>query len=212
MSSDAEQKIEAYLTRLSLGLRGLSRDDINEIVEELRGHILERATLDGEVSAAGVQAALANLGNPERLAHEYVTDNLLARAEVSGSPWQILHRLFRWASFSFAGFFVLLGAVSGYLLGCTLMSCAVFKTIHPHTAGLWVYGRSASDLTFSLRMGFGGPLPGARELLGWWIVPIGLLVGCGLVTGTTRFTLSCARHYCKSQLSTARPSSNGLTN
>jgi len=83
MSSDAEQKIEAYLTRLSLGLRGLSRDDIREIVEELRGHILERATLDGEVSAAGVQAALANLGNPERLAREYVTDNLLARAEVS---------------------------------------------------------------------------------------------------------------------------------
>ena len=59
------------------------RDDIREIVEELRGHILERATLDGEVSAAGVQAALANLGNPERLAREYVTDNLLARAEVS---------------------------------------------------------------------------------------------------------------------------------
>jgi len=203
MSSDAEQKVEAYLTRLSLGLRGLSHDDIREIVEELRGHILEKATVEGEVSAAGVQAALVNLGNPERLAREYVTDNLLVRAAVSWSPWRTHDGLFRWASFSFAGFFVLLGAVSGYLLGGTLISCAVFKTIHPHTAGLWVYGRGASDLTFSLRMGFGGPLPGARELLGWWIVPIGLMAGCGLVIGTTRFTLSCARHYCKSRLSTA---------
>jgi len=165
------------------------------------------------VSAAGVQAALANLGNPERLAREYVTDNLLARAEVSWSPWRILHRLFRWASFSFAGFFVLLGAVSGYLLGGTLMSCAVFKTIHPHTAGLWVYGRSASDLTFSLRMGFGGPLPDARELLGWSIVPIGLLVGLRARHRNHSFyALLRARHYCKSQLSTARLSSNGLTN
>ena len=39
----------------------------------------------------------------------------------------------------------------------------------------------------SLRLGFGSAPPGGRELLGWWIVPIGLVVGCGLVMLTTRF-------------------------
>jgi uncharacterized membrane protein len=196
VAGDAQQKIEAYLSGLRARLRGLSRDDIHEIAEELHSHILDKAAAGGEVTSAGVDAALAALGSPEELASQYAIDALLARAEVSRSPLWVLDSLFRWASLSVAGFFVLLISIVGYFLGVVFMLCAVLKPFHPRTAGLWVF----PDGTISLRMGFGGaPLVG-RDVLGWWIVPVGLGVGCGLVTFTTRFALWCAREYRKSHL------------
>src|ERR1035441_4883036 len=92
MSGDAQQRIEAYLGRVRQRLRGMKDEDAREIVEELRSHITDKAAADGEITAAGVDAALAALGNPEELASQYTTDNLLARAEVSRSPARILDR------------------------------------------------------------------------------------------------------------------------
>jgi hypothetical protein len=199
MASDAQQKIDGYLSRLRGRLRGLNPDDVREIVDELRGHIVDKAAGSGDMTPAGVDAALAALGSPEELASEYVTDNLLARAEVSRSPLRILESLFRWASLSVAGFFVLMGSILGYFLGGAFMWCAVLKLIHPQSAGLWVNRDIAGDVQMSLRMGFGSPPVGARDVLGWWVMPIGLLAGCGLVILTTRLAVWCARQYRKSR-------------
>ena len=107
------------------------------------------------MTAAGVDAALAALGSPEELASQYMTDNLLARAEVSRSPVQILRSLFRWASLSVAGFFVLLGSIVGYFLGAAFILVALLKPFHPHTAGLWIFpnGRATSRCRFDLDSG-----------------------------------------------------------
>jgi hypothetical protein len=48
---------------------------------------------------------------------------------------------------------------------------------------------NGSDYEISLRMGFGAAPVGGKELLGWWLVPIGLLVGLGLFFLTARFGL-----------------------
>src|SRR6516165_8376960 len=87
MTSEAQQRLEEYLGRLRERLRGLHADDIREIVEELRSHILDKAGAGGQLTAAGVAAALTALGSPEKLAGEYVTDSLLAQAEISRTPW-----------------------------------------------------------------------------------------------------------------------------
>jgi len=105
--------------------------------------------------------------------------------------------LFRWASLSIAGFLVLLTSIVGYFLGGTFMWCAVLKIVHPQTAGLWVFPNSGGT-GISLRLGFGNPPIGGRDVLGWWILPAGLIVGCGLVMLTTRLALWCARQYRKS--------------
>ncbi|MGB2603382.1 MAG: hypothetical protein WBC78_07295, partial [Candidatus Sulfotelmatobacter sp.] len=160
--------------------------------------ITEKASVSGQLTAAAVRAALSELGTPEELASQYTTDDLLMRAEVSRSPVRILESLFRWASLSVAGFIVLLGSIVGYFLGGAFMWCAVLKLIHPQTAGLWLLADSPGVTRLSLRMGFGSPPLGGRELLGWWIVPAGLVVGCGLVMLTTRLALWCAREYRKS--------------
>ena len=129
MAGDAQQKIETYLGTLRQRLRGMNDEDVREIVEELRSHILDKAGVSGETTDAGVDAALAALGSPEELASEYMTDNLLARAEVSRSPVRILESLFRWASLSAAGFFVLLGSMVGYFLGVVFILSRSVETI-----------------------------------------------------------------------------------
>lgn len=97
---EAQKRIESYLGRSRARLRGMDREDIREIVEELRGHIQEKTEAAGEIKMATVDAVLAALGSPEELASQYVTDDLLARAEVSRSPWRTLEGLFHWASLS----------------------------------------------------------------------------------------------------------------
>ncbi len=199
MADDAQQKIDAYLNRMRSRLRGLSGEATHEILAELRSHITEKAAAGGEMSAASVDEALEALGSsPEELASEYVTDELLARAEVSRSPIHVLNSLFRWGSLSVAGFFVLLGSIMGYFLGAAFILVAALKPFHPETAGLWVSQEATGDLVYSLHMGFGSALGGGREVLGWWIVPLGLVVGCGLAVTTTTFALWCARVYRRS--------------
>ena len=198
ISGDAQQRIEAYLGRLRQRLRSLNDEDAREIVEELRSHIIDKVTASGQATAAGVDAALASLGSPEELASQYMTDDLLARAEVSRSPVRILESLFHWASLSVAGFFVLLGSVIGYFFGAVFILVALLKPFHPHTAGLWIFPGAGGDLETSFRLGFGSVPAGGRDLLGWWIVPIGWMAGGGLVILTTYFAIWCVRQYRRS--------------
>jgi hypothetical protein len=194
-ASDAQEKIEGYLGKLRRQLRGMNDAEVREIVEELRSHIVDKASASGEATSGGVEAALAALGSPESLANEYMTDNLMARAEASRSPVRILESLFRWAGLSVAGFFVLLASIVGYFLGVVFILVAALKPFHPATAGLWVFPDGMDDVTYSVRLGFGSVPTGGREVLGWWIVPLGLGVGCGFMVLTTLFALWCARQY-----------------
>jgi hypothetical protein len=196
----AKQKIEAYLAKLRAQLRGFNDQQVAEIVAELRSHTIDKLAISGDaVTPAQVDAILAALGTPEELANQYITDNLLARVEVSRSPLRILDSLFRWASLSVAGFFVLISSVLGYFFGAVFILVAILKPFHPQTAGLWLLHDATGDAEFSFRMGFSSTPPDGRDLLGWWIVPLGILAGCALVTLTTRFALWCARQYRKSR-------------
>jgi hypothetical protein len=201
ITGDAQQKIETYLGRLRGRLRGANDEEVREIVAELRSHIADKVAASGEGNAeitAGVDAALAALGSPEELAGQYMTDTLLARAEVSRSPLHILRSLFRWGSFSAAGFFVLLGSVLGYFFGVVFILVALLRPFHPHTAGLWVIPHGAGDSEISFRLGFGNVPPGGKDLLGWWIVPVGWMAGFGLVMLTTQVALWFVRQYRRS--------------
>jgi hypothetical protein len=189
ISVDARQRIDAYLEKLRKNLTGISREDALDIVQELRSHILEKASVDGEVTASAVNATLSALGSADEIAAQYLADNLLTRAARTRSPIVLLQALFRWASLSIVGVFVLLGCVLGYLVGASFVICAILKPLHPRTAGLW----KLADDSYSLRLGFGTIPAFGRELLGWWIVPVGLLAGGGLCLLTSHFALWCAR-------------------
>jgi hypothetical protein len=181
ISADSQHKIDAYLKVLGKRLRGLSDQDSSDVVKEIRSHILDKAAMEGEVTPGSVASALADLGSPEELAGQYLTDDLLARAQVSGSPWLVLQSLFRWASLSLVGLSMLTFSVIGYILAGSFALCALLKPIHPQTAGLWLLPEPEDAYSYSLRLGFSSPPAHGRELLGWWIVPLGLVFAMGLV-------------------------------
>src|SRR5579871_5190035 len=122
-----QQKIEAYLGRLRRSLRRLRADQIDDIILELRSHILDKTSVDGEPQPDSVDAALHRLGSPEELAAAYITD--------SPSPWRVLDGLSRWAKLSVTGAAVLVACIVGYVLGFAFFLCAMLKPFHPQTAG-----------------------------------------------------------------------------
>jgi Protein of unknown function (DUF1700) len=189
ISTESQQKIDAYLKVLRKRLRGLNDEDSRDVVEEIRSHILDKAGVGREITPDSVTFTLAALGSPEELARQYVTDRFLTRAQVARSPWLILQSLFRWASLSFAGFCVLTSSLIGYFLAGSFALCALLKPFHPHSAGLWLLPDPADAYSFSLRLGFSTPPTGGREILGWWIVPLGLVIGVGLALLTFYFGL-----------------------
>lgn len=190
VSAESKERIDDYLKALRSCLRDLNDDDAREIVEEIRSHLLDEARDD----PAAVAFTIAALGTPEEHASRYLADDLLSRAQVSRSPWLMLHSFFRWATLSFAGFWILLFSLVGYFLAAAFSLCALLKPIHPETAGLWLLA-DGPDHSVSLRLGFGSIPPGGRELLGWWIVPLGLVVATGLALLTFRSGLWSIRNF-----------------
>jgi hypothetical protein len=193
-----DPRIEEYLARLRRGLAGVSKEKASDIVEELRSHILEKAATASPGAPGAAESVLSALGPPEDLAARYLADDLLERAEQRRSPVLLIRGLVRWAGLSAGGVFVLLGCLTGYFLGGSLMLCGLLKPIHPHTAGLWRLADQQDAYALSLRMGFEAAPLGGRELLGWWMLPLGLLLGGGLCLLTTLFVLWCAREFRRS--------------
>jgi len=189
--SAPNEKIDAYLRQVRAGLRGLPDAEVTDIVNELRVHIVERTGLGGEASDAAVDSALGALGRPEQIAALYLAENLASRAESSRSPWMVLRSVFHWATLSVKGFAVFIICLIGYGFGLSFFLAALIKPFNPHGVGLWT---SNSRGDFSLHVGgFSDHAGDERELLGWWMVPVGCSLGGGTTLLTTHFALWALR-------------------
>lgn len=174
-----QARIDSYLINLRRSLGNLPAEEVQEILREIRGHILERAEASGELTEERMVLILKALGRPEDIAPLYQAEALVSRARASLSPLLILRGALRWAMVSLLGFLSFLVALFGYAMGFGFFLTAVLKPFLPDRVGLWWgpdnYGLGTRDSASP-----------ATELLGWWIVPVGLLAGTVLVILTTR--------------------------
>jgi hypothetical protein len=173
--------IDSYLAALRRQLRELTDEDANDIVEEIRMHILDKT--EGEAPQESVAETLVALGTPAELANKYCTEEMLARGRAARSPAYIARSVGRWALLTLGGIVVFLLSVLGYGFGGFLFMLGMLKLLHPGTTG--VYG-TWTDHDKNFRWQSGGPNT-PDELLGWWLLPIGLVVGAGLLLLTFRF-------------------------
>jgi len=170
----------------------------------VRSHILERVEAEGQDVGAILQA----VGDPKHLASEYETQALLRHAVKSQSPWVLLRTTRRWAMTGVAGTVAFLVTLVGYGSATVFYLCALLKPLFPSRIGLWLAPQQT--LTFgywngrlsgtelygvsvrppgSLVLGTLGPTDGpVRELLGYWVVPVGVVGGVLLVLATTLVT------------------------
>jgi hypothetical protein len=198
--SDAAARVEAFLRELRARLCRLPAAEVDEIVAELRSHVRDSAGV--EPAASAVAVVLERLGSPAELADAFANERLLARAQHSGSPWMLLTGLFRLAGASLAGAAALVGLVAGYVVAASLLVAALVKPFAPDRVGLW---RLAGDEA-SLRLGLvpGSAPPHGEELLGWWIVPLGLLAAAGASWFTASFGRWAIRRFRRAPLAPSR--------
>jgi len=172
-SAGTGPKVDSYLGRVRVALRGLPEREIDDILRELRSHVDE---LSGK-EESGVEAALESLGDPVDLARTYRSENQMVRAECSGSPLIILQGLRQASGGTLGRVIVTALYVLGYFAMGTLWAGALEKLFAPSRGGLWYTPGDFWSIT--LLVG-GDPPAGARELLGWWVVPLALLAGWGV--------------------------------
>ncbi len=178
--TDPRAQIERYLLRLRTALGRMPDAEKAEILSDIRNHIEERLSDASSGQAEIVAETIAALGSPESLAESFERERLMARASVSAAPAALLSATFQWALTGLRGFLAFLALLLGYSLGLGFLVCALLKPFLWNHIGLWL-----DPPAFSL--GYISPdWHGARELLGWWIIPIGYSVGPLLLIWTTR--------------------------
>jgi hypothetical protein len=177
IAPSAQNQIDSYLNELSTQLQAAPPEDTRDFIEEIRSHILEAATNDGQLDAATVSAALADLGPAPVLAANYIKQNVSMPTGLSSFRLVEPRRNFA------RGRHGVLRAVRLFLAlivacGCAAVSvvCVISKIFHPGRAGLWRFGSDEFSLHLGLRPDFVPP-PVSQELLGWYIVPLALLIG-----------------------------------
>ena len=194
LDSVLQGRIDAYLTRLRRALVDVPPEEIAEIVREIHGHILERAEATSSLNDVALTRILDALGNPEDIGSLYHSRALVARARASTSPLLILMTVIRWAGKSLSGLAAFFLGIFAYAMGIAWLMGAILKWFHPDRVGLWVgpqmWNLSMGSLTVAERT-----REHAHEVLGWWLVPIGLIVGPIILILTTlilRWTLRFA--------------------
>jgi hypothetical protein len=187
MTATPQTRINDYLQELRHRLRSLPEEQIVDIVEEIRSHLLDTTA---PMTEASLDVALCQLGPPSALAASYLTDDLLARTRGRSWPWTVLQAISRWATLSMKGFFVFMVCTLGYSFGVSFFLVALLKPFY-RNAGLWLIGPD----TYSLALGVTDASRNGHELLGWTIIPIGLALGGGTIMLTTYFAFGCLRRF-----------------
>lgn len=177
----ADPAVERYLDRVRASLRGMPGPEIEDTLLELRGHLAEQSE-----SGVDVATLLSSLGDPEELGRQYRAERVAVKAECGGSPIHVLHSLLLLRRGSFGGWVAFALAGFGYAWAFVIGAAAIEKILSPHDVGLW-YGPGGGPFP---RLTIEGPGPvGTRELLGWWIVPLGLAACAALIYLTGQFGL-----------------------
>jgi uncharacterized membrane protein len=231
-TNNVTESVDEYCKRLWKALHNLPTPEREDFIREVRSHILERVEAEPEVTADVLTKIFRAVGEPKELASEYRTQAMLREATRSDAqwvlrPWVLLRATLRWGVTSIAGLVAFLVTVIGYGCAVVFYLCALLKPIFPTHIGLWlaaqhtlslgywngrlsgaeVYGMSLRPPISFVLLGTLGPTGGPiRELLGYWIIPIGFLCGALFFLATSMFTRWFIARFNRRKKWTASPS------
>jgi hypothetical protein len=180
MANDAcPEQLEQYLQAVAGYLTSQSDEDRLEIIRELRSHVLD--SVNGDFSQDALTSALAKLGLPRKVARINLRIRVASAEGNNPTPWHTAKTVARLAFFGGEGLAVLVLSSVGYAFaGCWLLT-ALAKPFAPDRVGLWLIPDAHGDLSLSLGRHGAGVL--GHDILGWWIIPLGLVIAgaCGVV-------------------------------
>jgi hypothetical protein len=183
-----DSRINGYLFVLERSLKTfLPVDVVRDAVREIESHLRERvAAADGAPNErAALEQILAELGPPLRVAQAYSAERTIDEAIATGRLVPMFHAMWHLAVSTLAGFGAALGVFAGFLVSFALLAIAVMKPLFPDNVGLWVYNETGIPHDLGIRF----PAPAnERIVLGYWIIPIALVLGMVVLVLTYRGT------------------------
>jgi hypothetical protein len=186
--------LDLYLQTVGDHLGSLTPEDRREIIRELRSHVLD--CVKGDLSHGNISAALQTLGDPAEIARINIrmreTANIGERTPLTAAP-----PIARLLTLGGEGVLTIIFSLAGYLFaGCWIVT-ALAKPLWPDRVGLWRLPDPTGDLSLSLGRHTEGI---GHDILGWWIIPIGIAVGIVCAALTYRFHSQFIRRLARSHI------------
>jgi hypothetical protein len=186
--SRTSSALDQYLDRLDSALTGVPPHERNDILREMRSHVIERTR---RAPFPDVEQVLSELGPPAAYARQFLPETELVPttsravlpqvAQLVGGGWRTLP--------------LLLVVLTSYAVGIVAFAIALWKLIEPDGTGLWINELGSGRRSISLMIS--DPRQEGREVLGYWLVPIGMgiavLVHLGMSALLKRVSLDGGR-------------------
>jgi hypothetical protein len=184
LSEIGQARVHGYLFVLRQSLKTfLPPDTVSDAVREIESHLRERVDAAAPVpdERAALEKILNDLGPPLRVAQAYSAERTIDEAVTTGRFVPILRAIWQLAVTTIAGFFTALGLFVGYITSFAFLALAALKPIFPNNVGVqYVHGYPVG-----LSAHF-PPSPGTDLRGGYWVVPIAVFCGLGILVGTQR--------------------------
>jgi len=191
LSDTGTSRVNGYLFVLERSLATfLPRENVRDAVREIDSHLRDRISAAQAVpdERTMLEKILAELGPPLRVAQAYSIERTVDEAVVTGRIWAIARAVWHVAMSGVSGFFAGLGLLVGYTTSVSFIILAGMKPIFPDNVGIWVgNGSVAQGLDIGWHAGLNIAGPGQMHMVGgYWVVPIFLATGLGLLLLTHR--------------------------
>lgn len=176
----ARLRWDAYFAdvRRSLARAGA---DAAELQRDLEAHVADSmAAASGGSELGRLDLALSRLGQPEDYLRPLLADQLIERGTQTYSPVTIARGLSYSVLAGSRRTMIALGFGFGYLLLAIFAGMAILKPLWGDHVGVF---RNADG---TVSAGIVTRVDGAQELLGWWSIPIALLLAALLYVALTK--------------------------
>ncbi len=184
LSQAGESRVNGYLFVLERSLKSfLPTDVVRDATREIESHVRERvAAHDGAPNEReALEKILAELGPPLRVAQAYSSERIVDEAVTTGRVVPIARALWHLAVTTLSGFFAALGLFAAYLAGVSFIIVAALKPFFPDNVGVHVTKNG-----WPIVIGAVWPAPVQPVRGGYWIIPIFLVLGFGILVLTHR--------------------------
>jgi hypothetical protein len=160
MTNDVKlpDEAELFLKRLRQGLSTLTPAEQQEIVAEIRVHLLER-------KAQGTADLLSGFEAPEELAAGFVSEQALRGSLAQGTSWALIRALLIASRESLLALLLLFPLVLIQISAVMFVLAAGMKPFMGDELGFWAG-------PWSLYVGINRHDPRNHELLGWGMIPV----------------------------------------
>jgi HAAS domain-containing protein len=184
LSEIGQARVHGYLFVLGQSLKTfLPSDTVSDAVREIESHLRERVDAAASVpdERVALEKILNELGPPLRVAQAYSAERTIDEAVTTGRFVPILRAIWQLAVTTITGFFTALGLFVGYITSFAFLALAALKPIFPNNVGVqYVHG-------YPVGLSAHFPLSPDTDLRGgYWVIPIAVFCGLGILVGTQR--------------------------